>query len=75
MRRLPPWDVLPKLDGLYPLYELKPGAQVLCEISDGAGGAGLPIVAFHRYGKGFQFRMAVKVLAAVVSRVLAGARP
>lgn len=48
----PPWERLPKLDGLYPLYELKPGAQVLCEVSYGTGGANLPIVSFHRYGKG-----------------------
>lgn len=48
----PPWAVLPELDGLYPLYELKPGAQVLCEVSTGASGLTLPIVAHQRYGKG-----------------------
>ncbi len=46
----PPWERLPKMAGLFPLYELKPGAQVLCEVAD--GDAHFPLVAFHRYGKG-----------------------
>jgi hypothetical protein len=48
----PPWNSMPELEGLYPLYELKPGARVLCEVSTGMGNENLPIVAFHRYGKG-----------------------
>ena len=47
----PPWNTLPKLEGLYPLYELKPGARVLCELETGTGEKH-PIVAYQRYGKG-----------------------
>lgn len=48
----PPWEVLPPLNGLYPLNDLKPGAVALCRIETGQPGKQPPVVAYQRYGRG-----------------------
>lgn len=47
----PPWSVLPAIQGLYPLNDLKPGAIALCMIDEN-GSEGAPVVAYQRYGRG-----------------------
>ncbi|MBN1867014.1 hypothetical protein JW916_06945 [Candidatus Sumerlaeota bacterium] len=47
-----PWAILPPLKGLYPLHDLKPGAQALCAIDMGEGDANPAVVAYQRYGRG-----------------------
>ena len=47
-----PWEILPPLNGLYPLAGLKPGARTLCEVDMGSGPGNLPVVIYQRYGQG-----------------------
>ncbi len=46
------WDSLPPLTSVNRLGTLKPGATALLEGIPSGGGNSLPVLAFHRYGRG-----------------------